>query len=973
MFLKRLMLFIVVVALPSGACSAQNMGAANTLPKSNQFKGPIPWADISAFGARAVTSAFSTTAACDGTNTITLNSASLFENGDGITISGCGATNSMPTPSAPTVIPSAMGYLPGTEVVVNSPAGTSTYQYQIVAIDRFGGHTAASPVTTIQDGQSSLGLQNVSVSNALLSNDRLTVNTSEFNLLVPGALVRFYNSTTPKLSGFYNVATTPSKTLFTVQRMPQDSRALGWKYDDSVSSTGGSIQYFLSNHIVIRRVIGAWAYCIYALRPGDRAMHYIGRTQPTGYRNGYLDLAFDDLGSPFNDNQSLGGCPSMPSVLAQNDQLTTTIISGAATKYIKVANAASQKTGGQLAIFDDGPGLVATAKSIATNGIFGLVYVPPNGGSGSPRFFIESDTQLPPNTMIEQAGLIEVDGTGMIEVPSEVSWNGNKSQSSAQAFAINTGAGISGNASPLIYLPSSGGVRFEGLNLGGTWTNGGTAVLADTSAYVTFDHITFAGGNISDYYSMPLVVRDTSQTEDNYYMHSVSIVGGAQTAISWTPLLYFAEGQNGSGGNGLSEYYVDIQDSFFSHRGIALNNIAGGSEKISISYSGRQGGISPFVAIYGNSSVFLEVRNLNLDTEVMPVLATFNDARSFFSLWNYSGGSVEASGGPPPSVSGVRNDLGSLNYGFGNIPVAGRDSFNCFGDGAISSAPYFTLQPGSGQICINNSPFMFGAGTSLFWPIGLPSKVSVRVGVGGSLALGESYQYAVTAVGPDGGESTTSVPSPACTPLAGKQTCIVSWTNPLGSVMSKVYRCTSGCTTRNGNSGVASGNWRAVAPGVNGSSLSDKGLGLGNGPPDITGTGKTVVNSDLVSTPLFDAPETTAPSGVRGFDQLYADSNEHRWKMINNAGTPLSIAGILSGATKVIGGSPLSVGQCASDIVLIAGATRNMTVVVSPNTYPGDGMIPWGYVSTDGTVVVKVCAQANGTPIRSTYNVRVIQ
>jgi hypothetical protein len=50
-----------------------------------------------------------------------------------------------------------------------------------------------------------------------------------------------------------------------------------------------------------------------------------------------------------------------------------------------------------------------------------------------------------------------------------------------------------------------------------------------------------------------------------------------------------------------------------------------------------------------------------------------------------------------------------------------------------------------------------------------------------------------------------------------------------------------------------------------------------------------------------------------------------------------------------------------------------MTVSVSPNAYAGDGFIPWGYVSANGTVTVKVCAQVAGTPASSTYNVRVIQ
>jgi hypothetical protein len=123
----------------------------------------------------------------------------------------------------------------------------------------------------------------------------------------------------------------------------------------------------------------------------------------------------------------------------------------------------------------------------------------------------------------------------------------------------------------------------------------------------------------------------------------------------------------------------------------------------------------------------------------------------------------------------------------------------------------------------------------------------------------------------------------------------------------------------------------------------------------------------------FQATETTAPSGVASVDLLYADSTAHQWKKIENNGAAFAVAGTLSGTTGSIGGSALTAGQCASGTVSVANSTTTMTVSVSPNTYPGDGFIPWGYVSANGTVTVKVCAQAAGTPASSTYNVRVIE
>jgi hypothetical protein len=81
----------------------------------------------------------------------------------------------------------------------------------------------------------------------------------------------------------------------------------------------------------------------------------------------------------------------------------------------------------------------------------------------------------------------------------------------------------------------------------------------------------------------------------------------------------------------------------------------------------------------------------------------------------------------------------------------------------------------------------------------------------------------------------------------------------------------------------------------------------------------------------------------------------------------------LTATTGSIGGSALTAGQCATGSVTVPDATTTMTVQVSPNTYPGDGY-PWiGWINTNGTVIVRVCAEAAGTPTASTYNVRVTQ
>lgn len=85
-----------------------------------------------------------------------------------------------------------------------------------------------------------------------------------------------------------------------------------------------------------------------------------------------------------------------------------------------------------------------------------------------------------------------------------------------------------------------------------------------------------------------------------------------------------------------------------------------------------------------------------------------------------------------------------------------------------------------------------------------------------------------------------------------------------------------------------------------------------------------------------------------------------------------SVPGVLTAVTGSIGGGVLTAGTCAAGAVSAIGSTTSMAVAVSPNSYPGDGTLFYGYVSVNNTVTVKVCALVALTPSSSTYNVRVM-
>ncbi len=88
-----------------------------------------------------------TTANCTkGSNQVTIATPNAFRLNSGVTIYGCGASNTMGTPSGLTVTPSEPWGLASTESAVSSPKGNTTYEYTVVARDIYGALTApASP------------------------------------------------------------------------------------------------------------------------------------------------------------------------------------------------------------------------------------------------------------------------------------------------------------------------------------------------------------------------------------------------------------------------------------------------------------------------------------------------------------------------------------------------------------------------------------------------------------------------------------------------------------------------------------------------------------------------------------------------------------------------------------------------------------------------------------------------------------
>lgn len=740
----------------------------NTFTASQNFdadvhsKGPNPHYDIMRYGGYAapLPAPNTTGSITSGGTTLTLAAAQDFANGQGVVVYKAGAAPTIPTPPAPSSI-----------TPTGLTGGSTTYSYQWVAEDYFGGLTPAGPTASTTAGQSSLGVKTIALTSisrvggldtyTCASNCNLTATAQ---LQVSG----FAGGTNSTTNGTVVVNTTPTSTTFNVF-------ANGYPdYSESNSATAS----VLACNIVI---------------PGGSLAQEAKILRYWVYRNGTLagvvagqDPFYIDCGQGVSNQP--GYVPTSAPGSAQAGYLATTIVSGGGSASLKLANAARTTATSQTVLHDNSSALIAAwTAAYASHG--GVIVMPVIQGGGFRSFPFEATTDLTQISNPTASGVKLQIATMTLNqplvLPAYSSFEGIP-QVSGTSFDYVVPGAIGGTATPLLLANanSHGAVRLSSLKLF-TGSNGQVSFLADETLGAggevgfVFDDVGFSGTNAS-----AAIIKGGF---DFWFTRGVCNIGGTEGGLWYQhPCLNFTNNSayiNARASQMPGRIYIDRMN-FTGGVAIQIDNLP---------TTGLGGSFSS-----GGGNLF--INGVLHESNAGPTLRLlFLNGAFGYGLTVNDMVMADATNG---SHQPLLEMTGTTNYSIATI----KDSKGFLGN-AVALGGGSTLQ----AICINNIFVSVGCGNSpsvtfhgpvtrydggiltalnggrITYSMATPSAPGIAVSAGGNVPVGK-IPYGVTAVDADGKETVLSTMVVAAT-SSGKQTVTITPpTLPFGAVGWFPYR-----------------------------------------------------------------------------------------------------------------------------------------------------------------------------------------
>jgi hypothetical protein len=731
---------------------------ATTFNSNVCFGGQNPWLETCLFGMRAPSSTPTGIGNCNGTTTFVFTSGSFASllNGDGFEAEGCGPASTAATPGTPTVAPSLLS---GPDTlnadIVNAPTGgTTTANYCFRARDAAGGFSACSAVATTTTGWP-LGAQTTSLTGEALANNTATVTATAADGAAPGAVAFMVGSTdAATFSGFPIVATAPTTSTFTWTG-GSDSRVVG----QNTAATGGTVQVFNCNHVSIASFpAGAYQLLLYGGTPGSMV--------PITYaRPG--ESAANDCGSTMSAGQLMQDyVPASDSGGATNDNLQTSIVSGAPTSTVIMANAATQTVSGVTGKFDNAqPFLNAYNAALSTKDTPLRISESASGTS----YVFNTHLNLPgTGQKILQAACLTLNET--IQMASN-DWSGVLGGSCQRRpqFSFFPGQGITVNTaypgfdvtapSPIEYVVFF--VPAQGLAFMATGGDGFNQTFSRNSCVISG----------ADYMGSCVVLRGVSN--DGFSFDLFETNDALPFGYSITPLVL--ERNDVANANGSGHFNCSFCFWVGRGHGISSNPTIGSGALVELTDSYEQALRSPLIGMGLGNNTQVHVRRAQNDSSITATLANWGNNNPVATLEEVSAASSESGGGGSPGmvtgnlIPGLRITSTTTSLG------QNRDLFYC----TQRVLDYLPFAPSGleSSDCFMNGVFHSSSGAPWFFDlpsVGAPTVTGPTAGGTLPIATWRFSIAAVDAAGNTGGVGLVSTST--CTTTTGNQTCSMSWT-----------------------------------------------------------------------------------------------------------------------------------------------------------------------------------------------------
>ncbi len=560
----------------------------------------------------------------------------------------------------------------GSGYVVPLPiGGATTYQYKIIARDIGGGYTAGSSAVTFSNGPGTLGAQSLSAISESRANNIVTVTTSARSpeVFTAGQMIRISGTSSDgSFSGWVTIQSVPNKTTITYAS-PLDSRT-----GAITSATGGTIQWFNCNHLILPTPgPGIYEYYIYGRVAADGykllGVSMPATNSPARFGGEVSYMKWDDFGSRMTGSFGSGenaislpgwvpfSAPASPS----NDNLTTTITSGAGTTTIGIANSAGATVVNAELLFDDAPGIKAAfSQATANNNGGGMVHFSSPltvAASGPKYYYINSYLDLSSYSVgVSQSAAIHLGDT--MRLGNGIQWHGDLSPANALTspqFYVGSFTTIyTGSANPGILTAYP---QLYGLTLSSTG-NSSNALFIDGSGGAipsgTLTNMNFASsGTAGDYMGIPVIFMSApTVAAAGLHLSNINMSGGPtqRPGSTATPLLV---------AKAVGELTFDCLMT--NRRGLFFRAGDAGVQIFINQCYENQGSITPFVTLWnanrsGSPGGAITIKNPIMDTSAETVFSNLGGQTQIaLSINNVISGGAAVTSGYPASTANFDN------------------------------------------------------------------------------------------------------------------------------------------------------------------------------------------------------------------------------------------------------------------------------------------------------------------------------